>query len=56
MQIKIDGLAKEGDGVGRASDGRAVFVRGALIGETVDAVTTEEKTKFLRANAIGRYF
>ncbi len=52
MQIKIDGLAKEGDGVGRASDGRAVFVRGALIGETVDAVTTEEKTKFLRANTV----
>ena len=52
MQITINGLAKEGDGVGRFPDGRAIFVRGALLGEKVDVVTTEEKTKFLRGHTV----
>ena len=52
MRITINGLAKEGDGVGRFPDGRAIFVRGALLGEKVDVVTTEEKTKFLRGNTV----
>ena len=30
MHITINGLAKEGDGVGRCVDGKAIFVRGAL--------------------------
>ena len=33
MHITINGLAKEGDGVGRCPDGKAIFVRGALPGE-----------------------
>jgi len=52
MHITISGLAKEGDGVGRYPDGRAIFVRGALLGEKVDVVTTEEKKKFLRGNTV----
>ncbi len=52
MHITIDGLAKEGDGVGRCPDGRAIFVRGALLGEKVEVVTTEERTKFLRGSAV----
>ena len=32
MHITINGLAKEGDGVGRCPDGKAIFVRGALPG------------------------
>ena len=52
MRTVIDGLAKEGDGVGRCADGRAIFVRGALPGEKVSVVVTEEKPKFLRGNAV----
>ena len=43
MQITIDGLAKEGDGVGRCPDGKTIFVRGALLGEKVEVLATEEK-------------
>ena len=50
MQITISGLAKEGDGVGRCVDGRAIFVRGALPDEKVSCTVTEEKPKFLDAN------
>ena len=52
MRTVIDGLAKEGDGVGRCADGKAIFVRGALLGEKVNVVVTEEKPKFLRGNAV----
>ena len=52
MQVTIDGLAKEGDGVGRCPDGRAIFVRGALLGEKVDVLATEERKKFLRGRII----
>ena len=52
MQITINGLAKEGDGVGRCPDGKAIFVRGALPGEKVHVVTTDEKPKFRRAQTI----
>ncbi|MBT95714.1 MAG: hypothetical protein CL431_07090 [Acidimicrobiaceae bacterium] len=52
MRITIDGLAKEGDGVGRCADGRAIFVRGALPGEKVSIAVTDEKPKYLRGNAV----
>ncbi|MEE3073868.1 MAG: TRAM domain-containing protein [Actinomycetota bacterium] len=52
MHITINGLAKEGDGVGRCPDGKAIFVRGALPGEKVHVVTTDEKPKFRRAQTI----
>ena len=52
MHITINGLAKEGDGVGRCADGRAIFVRGALPDEQVTCTVTEEKPKFLRAQTV----
>ena len=52
MHITINGLAKEGDGVGRCPDGKAIFVRGALPGEKVHVVTTDEKPKFRRAQTV----
>ena len=52
MHITINGLAKEGDGVGRCADGRAIFVRGALPDEKVICTVTEEKPKCLRAQTI----
>ena len=50
--MTINGLAKEGDGVGRCPDGKAIFVRGALPGEKVHVATTDEKPKFRRAQII----
>ncbi|HVB19058.1 MAG TPA: methyltransferase [Acidimicrobiales bacterium] len=41
-----------GGGVGRASDGRVVFIRHALVDELVRVRVTAETTKFLRADAI----
>lgn len=41
-----------GGGVGRASDGRVVFVRHALVGELVRVRVTGETSKFLRADAV----
>ena len=52
MRTVIDGLAKEGDGVGRCADGRVIFVRGALPDEKVTCTVTEEKPKFLRAQTV----
>ena len=52
MRTVIDGLAKEGDGVGRCADGRVIFVRGALPEEKVTVTITEEKPKFLRGNVL----
>jgi 23S rRNA (uracil1939-C5)-methyltransferase len=45
----INGIAAGGEGVGRLEDGRAVFVRGALPGERVRVVVTEERNRFARA-------
>lgn len=41
-----------GGGVGRASDGRVVFIRHALVGELVRVRVTGETTKYLRADAV----
>jgi tRNA/tmRNA/rRNA uracil-C5-methylase (TrmA/RlmC/RlmD family) len=41
-----------GGGVGRLDDGRVIFVRHALPGETVDALVTEERPSFLRGEAL----
>lgn len=48
--LRIDGVAKEGDGVGRDADGRVTFVRGALPGETVEVEVHTEKKSFARAS------
>lgn len=49
VNVVIDALAVGGDGIGRAADGRVVFVPGALPGETVRVRTVEERKSMLRA-------
>jgi len=51
VNISIDGIAHGGDGVGRLN-GKAVFVPGALPGETVTVVLTEERARFARGRLI----
>ncbi|GIR35991.1 MAG: hypothetical protein CM15mP49_13760 [Actinomycetota bacterium] len=46
MHITINGLAKEGDGVGRCPDG-SNFVRGALPGEKVHVVLLMRSPNFV---------
>ena len=48
-ELSIEGVAKEGDGVARAGDGRVVFVQGALPGERVQAEITTQRKSFQRA-------
>lgn len=49
IRLSVHGIATGGDGVGRADDGRVVFVRGALPGEIVDAEVVETRKRFARA-------
>jgi len=51
ITIRIEDLTREGDGVGRI-DGKAVFVRGALPGETVKARVFEEKKNYAKAETV----
>src|SRR5437762_264388 len=51
VELDVTGVAAGGDGIARAEDGRVVFVEGALPGERVLVVTTEEKRDYLRARA-----
>lgn len=48
LTLAIDGITHGGDGVGRL-DGKAVFVPGALPGETVTVTLTEDRGRFARA-------
>lgn len=50
MLVDIVGLAVGGDGIGRAADGRVVFVPGALPGDSVRIVVTEERKSLLRGD------
>ena len=50
MLLAVKSLAYGGDGVARADDGRAVFVRGGCPGDTVNAEITADKGRFLRAS------
>jgi len=52
IKIKIDDLSDKAEGIGRV-DGRVVFVKGALPGQTLDAVITEDKGRILKAEALG---
>lgn len=45
-------LATGGEAVARAADGRVVFVRGAAPGEDVEAVLTEVRRRFARAEVV----
>ena len=48
VKIHITGSGSELQGVGRLSDGRAVFVPGALPGEDVEIEITELKDRFAK--------
>ncbi len=50
--VDIESLSSEGDGVGRLSDGRVVFVEGAAPGDRVALAAVEASKRFVRA-AIG---
>ena len=52
LELDIGNIAGGGGCVGRAPDGRVVFVRHALPGERVMARVTATTTSFLRADAV----
>ncbi|MDB5328619.1 MAG: tRNA/tmRNA/rRNA uracil-C5-methylase, partial [Phycisphaerales bacterium] len=52
MILTVGGVAAGGACVGHAPDGRVVFVRYCLPGETVRVVVRSEGAKFLRADAV----
>ena len=52
MELDIGPVAHGGHCVARAPDGRVVFVRHSLPGEQVVAVVTEERSGYLRADAV----
>jgi tRNA/tmRNA/rRNA uracil-C5-methylase (TrmA/RlmC/RlmD family) len=49
VELDVDRIAGGGEGVGRAPDGRVVFVAGALPGERVRAEVTEVRRRHARA-------
>ena len=51
-RIEITGTGSELQGVGRLADGRAVFVPGALPGETVDIGITQDRGRFCEASLV----
>ena len=53
QQIIITGTGSELQGVGRLPDGRAVFVPGAIPGETADIEITADKGRFCEASLVG---
>lgn len=46
VQVKIDDITTEGQGVGRTEEGIAVFVKGALPGDLVEAELTKCKKRY----------
>jgi tRNA/tmRNA/rRNA uracil-C5-methylase (TrmA/RlmC/RlmD family) len=52
LELEVGAVAHGGHCVARAPDGRVVFVRHALPGETVVAEVTEERAGYLRADAV----
>lgn len=52
LKVQITGSGSELQGVGRLPDGRAVFVRGALPGETVLIELTREAPRFAEARLL----
>jgi tRNA/tmRNA/rRNA uracil-C5-methylase (TrmA/RlmC/RlmD family) len=52
LRLTVGGPAHGGSCVARADDGRTVFVRHALPGEVVDAVVTDDRGRYLRADAV----
>ena len=52
LELEVGAIAAGGGCVGRAPDGRVVFVRHSLPGERVRARVTSEASSFLRADAV----
>jgi 23S rRNA (uracil1939-C5)-methyltransferase len=52
LTIRIDSIAAGGAGIGRAADGKAVFVHRSAPGETVDVRILEDKGRFARAELV----
>ncbi len=52
VELRIDGLAAGGDGVGRAPDGRAVFVPGTAPGDRVRVRFVEVRARHARGRAV----
>lgn len=52
QQVRIERLVAGGDALGRLSDGRVVFVPGALPDEVVDIEVTHTKADFARAKLV----
>ena len=51
-RIEITGIGSELQGVGRLSDGRAVFVPGAIPGETADIEIIRDRGRFCEASLV----
>ncbi len=52
MELKINGVARDGAGVARAEDGQVIFVEGALPDETVTVELTKVKKRWARARVL----
>lgn len=52
LDLRVDGIAAGGAGVGRLPDGRAVFVHRTAPGEDVAVVVTENKRRWARARLV----
>lgn len=52
IEVTTRALAHGGEAIGDAPDGRVVFVRGALPGETVTATLTKVKKRWARADLV----
>ena len=52
IKVTTRALAHGGEAIGDAPDGRVVFVRGALPGETVTATLTKVKKRWARADLV----
>lgn len=51
-QLTVRAVAHGGEGIADAADGRVVFVRGAIPGDTVEAEFTRVKKRWARADAL----
>ena len=52
VEVPVHGMATGGEGVGRAPDGRALFVAGALPDETVTVRVTEVRRRHARGDLV----
>ena len=53
MELKIERLANNGKGVGKAADGKTVFVSGAVPGDLLRVAVTAERSRFYEAEIRG---